>query len=59
MVRHARLTLTDEQLAELHAIKRRLARERRCPLTLDAFLGEGADMLIRYYGRPEPKEMGK
>jgi len=50
-LRHARLTLSDAMLDELHALKRRLARERGQPVTLDDLLGEGAEMLLRYHGR--------
>jgi hypothetical protein len=50
MIRHARLTLQDEQLDQLHAIKRRLARERGRHLTLDDLLREGVDMLLRHHG---------
>jgi hypothetical protein len=49
-MRHARLTLSDEQLDELHNLKRRLARERKRPVTLDELLGEAATMLLRYHG---------
>ena len=45
--------LTDEQLDDLHALKRRLARERGERLTLDDLLREGVDMLLRYHGRQE------
>ncbi len=55
-LRHARLTLTDEQLAELHNLKRRLARERKRPVTLDELLGEGAEMLLRYHGHETAAE---
>ncbi len=51
MHRHARLTMTDEQLDELHTIKRRLGRERGRRLTLDELLHEGVEMLLRYHGQ--------
>ena len=44
--RHARLTLTEEQLDELHALKRKLSRERGRPVTLDEVLGEGAELRL-------------
>lgn len=50
MIRHARLTLPDEQLDELHNLKRRLARERGTRLTLDDLLHEAVQMLLRYHG---------
>jgi hypothetical protein len=48
--RHARMTLADVQLDELHALKRRLARERGQPLTLDALLLEAVDLLLEHHG---------
>lgn len=57
-LRHARLTLPDATLDELHDLKRHLSRERGQPVTLDELLGEGATLLLRYHGRvaerPEP-----
>jgi hypothetical protein len=49
MIRHARLTLPDEQLDKLHDLKRRLARERQRHLTLDDLLRESVEMLLRYH----------
>jgi len=62
MVRHARLTLAEEELDELHNLKRRLARERGRRMNLDELLHEGVEMLLRYHGRealPEPKAVGQ
>jgi len=56
MVRHARLTLPDETLDELHGLKRRLARERGKRLTLDELLHEGVEMLLRHHGNPSATE---
>ena len=48
-VRHARLTLTEAQLDQLHIIKRRLSHERQERLTIDDLLREGVVLVIRYY----------
>ena len=62
MVRHARLTMTEEQLDELHHLKRRLARERGHRVNLDELLHEGVEMLLRYHGHdaaPDTKAVGR
>jgi hypothetical protein len=51
MNRHVRFSLPDLHLDELHALKRRLARERRVHLTLDDLLGEAVTMLLRHHGQ--------
>jgi hypothetical protein len=42
--------MDDNVLDALHALKRRLARERGERVTLDDVLREGAEMLLRYHG---------
>jgi hypothetical protein len=49
MIRHARLTLQDQELDELHALKRRLGRERGRRMNLDELLHEGVGLVLRYY----------
>lgn len=59
MLRHARLTLPDEQLDQLHVLKRRLAKERGGRVTIEQLLAEGAALLLRYYAgthEAEPPE---
>ena len=48
-VRHARLTLSDEQLDRLHVIKRRLSHDREERVTIDDLLREGVVLVLRYY----------
>jgi hypothetical protein len=57
MIRHARLTLPDEVLDQLHVLKRRLARERGHRVNIDEVLREGVELLLRYYSGDvsEPK----
>ena len=56
MIRHARLTLADEELDELHILKRRLGRERGRRINLDELLHEAVAMLLRYHGREAATE---
>lgn len=49
MIRHARVTLEDDKMDDLHALKRKLSRERGCRLTLDEVLREGVELLLRYH----------
>ena len=49
MLRHARLTLPDDQLDALHVLKRHLSKERGQRVTIEQLLAEGAALLLRYY----------
>ena len=48
-LRHANLTLNDDRLDELHALKRRLARQRGERLTLEDMLREAIDLLLAHH----------
>jgi len=50
MLRHARLTVSDDELDELHRLKRRLARERAEKISLEDLLREAVGLLLRQYG---------
>ena len=48
-MRHARTTMTDDQLDQLHLLKRRLSRERNQRVTIEELLQEGIELLLGYY----------
>jgi hypothetical protein len=48
-LRHANLTIPEEQLDALHALKRRLGRERGRRLTLDIIVREAVELLLRHH----------
>jgi len=48
-MRHARTTMTDEQLDELHRIKRMLTRQQGKRVTIEELLQEGVRLVLRYY----------
>ena len=48
-MRHARLQLTDDELDELHRLKRVLSRQQQRRVTLDDLLHRGVELVISYY----------
>lgn len=48
-MRHARTTMTDEQLDELHRIKRMLTRQNGRRVTIEELLQEGVRLVLRHY----------
>ena len=48
-MRHARTTMTDEQLDELHKIKRMLSRQTGKRVTIEELLNRGVELVLRYY----------
>jgi len=52
-MRHARFTLQDKALDELHALKRRLARERQVRVTIEDLLQEGVNMVLAHHREEE------
>lgn len=48
-MRHARTTMTDEQLDKLHAIKRMLSRQTGKRVTIEELLNRGVELVLRYY----------
>ena len=48
-IRHANVTLPTSQLDDLHALKRRLSRERGERLTMNDIVGEAIAILLRHH----------
>lgn len=51
MTRYARVRVPEEQLDEIHDLKRRLGRERGARLSLDDVFIEALELLLRHYGK--------